>query len=146
MPKKKAATQPQASTDFPFGASAPAVATEPAASTAVESAFEPAVTQQPEAERTQDQGRHSRARLWTRDLRLRYTRATSDDGRYVEFRFAERPADEVLQPLRDEPEAKWSSKAKAWQIKNDLQGREAADRLDMQLRDLGQQRSAGPSR
>lgn len=87
-----------------------------------------------------------RGNAQTIDNRLGYRKEDADGGRKRQIRFAKRPDDEALAPVRADNEISWANREQAWQARRDPLGLEAIDGADQKLRDLSRKRGGVPER
>jgi hypothetical protein len=72
---------------------------------------------------------------------------TADGRRRRQIRFAERPDDEMLEPVRKrKPAIKWDAPAKGWQARVNEEGLEAIDSADQELAETARKRTGVPPR
>ena len=86
-----------------------------------------------------------RFRSWSIRTDHGYEKLTDQKRGLLVLKFTKKPSDEILDTLKDagfQYAANYEDQGKCWLIKNNYQGRVCVEKVEMHLRDIGEQHGA----
>ena len=105
-----------------------------------ESSGTPSTAVAESSERGESEAKAVRFRSWVNDREAGYERMTDEQARLLVIRFAQKPAADVLEQLKDAGfryQAAYFGQQKVWTRKNDFEGRLRLQDIETQVRGIG---------